>query len=93
MCSLDNIVTELVQQEGRNVGSQVLRDKSNFLRGLHALDDLLRSPCTVLVNADHGEMWAEALQHSQTGAGGALLEQLLNDLLVGWSITTEPSAS
>jgi hypothetical protein len=78
--SLDDIIPELVEKKRWSVRTQVLRDQCNLLRRLNALDYLLCSPCTVFVDANHGEMRAEPFKHGQSWGRRAFLEQLLHHL-------------
>lgn len=78
--SLYDVITELIQHQRRTEGSEVLGDEDVLFHRCSAVDDLLSSPCTVLMDADRGEMRCETSQHGYTGPEGALFEQLLNDL-------------
>ena len=77
---LDNVISELIQQQRRDIGSDVLGDKSNFFRGLNAFNDLLSGPSAILVDTDHSEVRGKTIQHGETWPRGALLEKLLHDL-------------
>ena len=86
-CSLYNIISELVQKEWRCIRPQILGDQCDFLRCTDAFNDLLCSPCPILVDANHSEMGSDPLQHRKPGARGALLEQLLHNLHCGMLVS------
>lgn len=77
---LDDIVAELIQQQRRYIGPQVLRNERNFIGSLNAFNDLLGGPSTVLVNTNHRQVGSNTLQHRLPGSWRAPLKELLDNL-------------
>lgn len=77
--ALENVVAVLVQKEGNSGRTESIDNHLHLRWGLGDIDDLLRSPGTVLVYTNFSKMGRNRAQHSLLCGLRAVLEEFLDD--------------
>jgi hypothetical protein len=77
---LHDIVAKLIEEKRRSICPEILGNERDFLGSLHTFNYLLGSPSTVLVNADHGKVRGDVLEHREPRSGRTSFKKLLYDL-------------